>query len=516
MAPRLLRLSFLISVGCYFGIPLEANAAPGDLDASFGTDGKVATSIGSGSSNDEAFGVALQSDGKIVVAGYSFTGSNEDFSVVRYNANGTLDTSFNVTGKVTTAIGGLGDVGQGVVVQSDGKIVVAGYSWNGSNEDFAVVRYNANGSLDTSFNGTGKVTTAIGSSADRGQSVVMQSDGKIVVAGSTANSDNHFALVRYNANGTLDTTFNGTGKVSTTLISSEGAKSVALQSDGKIVVTGSVFNGTDYDFALLRYNANGTLDTSFGGTGSVVTPMGNGADGGNTVAVQSNGKILVAGEAFNGLDDDFALARYNTNGTLDTTFNGTGKVITPVGVSRDIGRSMAVQSDGKIVVAGHASVGNYADFALVRYNANGTLDTTFNGTGKVTTPISSHNDEGKGVAVQSDGKIVVAGSAIYGTPDFALARFEGVPPPTTNQSGVVNTTNFYVAPTTGQAEIYNNNGFNITATGYSGLGEQGAGVFNQTGGTHTTPVLHVGHFTGSNGTYNHSAGDVSVSGESDI
>jgi uncharacterized delta-60 repeat protein len=286
-------------------------------------------------------------------------------------APGDLDATFGTGGKVTTPIGSGLDWGQSVAVQSDGRIVVAGYSRNASgNDDFALVRYTSTGALDTSFNGTGKVTTPIGSSFDYGNSVALQSDGKIVVAG-TSNDD--IALVRYTSTGALDTSFNGTGKVTTPIGSSfDYGQSVAVQSDGRIVVAGFSYNASsNYDFALVRYTSTGALDTSFNGTGKVTTPIGSGGDFGSSVVVQSDGKIVVAGSTFNASENtDFALVRYTSTGALDTSFNGTGKVTTPIGSSSDEGYSVAVQSDGKIVVAGYSYNGSNDDFALVRYEGD--------------------------------------------------------------------------------------------------------------------------------------------------
>jgi uncharacterized delta-60 repeat protein len=216
-------------------------------------DGKVTTAIGSGI--DIAYSVAIQTDGKIVAAGFSRSGgSNDDFALVRYNTNGTLDTTFDSDGKVTTAIGSGADIAQSVAIQTDGKIVAAGYSNNGSNVDFALVRYNTDGTLDTSFDSDGKVTTDIASDNDFAYSVALQSDGKIVVAGHSDNGSNEdFALVRYNTDGTLDTSFDSDGKVTTGIGSEDDAFSVAIQSDGKIVVAGLRSNGNNRDFALVRY-----------------------------------------------------------------------------------------------------------------------------------------------------------------------------------------------------------------------------------------------------------------------
>jgi uncharacterized delta-60 repeat protein len=420
-----------------FDFPVTAMAtgtiiAGGALDTSFGGTGKVTTTIGS--SSDYGNSVAVQADGKLVVAGYSHNGSNYDFALVRYAATGALDTSFGGgTGKVTTPIGSSEDTGYSVAVQSDGKIVVAGASSNGSNADFALVRYTTTGALDTSFGGgTGKVTTPIGSSSDIGYSVAVQSDGKIVVAGYSYNGGyTDFALVRYTDTGALDTSFGGgTGKVTTPIgSSSDFGYSMAVQGDGKIVVAGYSYNGSNSDFALVRYTDTGALDTSFGGgTGKVTTPIGSSEDNGYSVAVQGDGKIVVAGYSHNGSNHNFALVRYTDTGALDTSFGGgTGKVTTPIGSSDDVGISVAVQSDGKLVVAGYSYNGSNPDFALVRYTTTGALDTSFGGgTGKVTTPIGSSHDYGQSVAVQGDGKILVAGVSYNGSNnDFALVRYDG-------------------------------------------------------------------------------------------
>ncbi|MEJ7623011.1 MAG: hypothetical protein WKF34_03380 [Pyrinomonadaceae bacterium] len=422
----------IIFAGLILALPILILAAPGDLDLSFGSGGKVVTPIGS--SNDFAQSVAMQSDGKIVAAGGSLNSANFEFAVVRYNTDGTLDTSFGGTGKVVTVVGS-SSFAYAVAIQADGKIVVAGTSYTSANEDFTVVRYNADGSLDTSFGGTGKVVTQVGGSCDFASSVAIQADGKIVVAGQSyngvgdCNAGTNFAVVRYNTNGTLDTTFNGTGKVVTPIGNGSSASSVAIQADGRIVAAGySSSFGATYDFAVVRYNADGTLDTSFNGTGKVATPIGSSGDFARSVAIQSDGKIVAAGSSCNGVGNcntgtNFAVVRYNPSGTLDTSFNGTGKVVTPIGSGNDYAASAAIQSDGKIVAAG-GSRGTDFDFAVVRYNTNGTLDTSFNGTGRVVTPIGPNGNRANSVAIQSDGKIVAAGQSNNGlNHDFALVRY---------------------------------------------------------------------------------------------
>ena len=399
------------------------------LDTSFNTTGKVTTDFNS--NDDSGNSVTVQPDGKILVAGdtykgETYNGTDYDFAIVRYNSDGTLDTSFNTTGKITTDFDTSDDGGNSITVQADGKILVAGYSYKGIDYDFAIVRYNSNGTLDTSFNITGKVTTDFGNGDDSGYSITVQADGKILVTGETYNgTDYDFAIVRYNSDGTLDTSFNITGKVTTDFGNGDdGGNSITVQADGKILVAGYSYKGIDYDFAIVRYNSNGTLDTSFNITGKVTTDFGNGDDSGYSITVQADGKILVTGETYNGTDYDFAIVRYNSDGTLDTSFNTTGKVTTDFDTNDDSGYSITVQPDGKILVAGETDNGTNTNFAIARYNSDGTLDTSFNTTGKVTTDFDNSYDKGKSITVQTDGKILVAGETDNGTNnDFAVARY---------------------------------------------------------------------------------------------
>lgn len=390
-------------------------AGPGDLDVSFGGAGKVTADFGS---NDSGSSVVVQSDGKIVVAGTSGAFPVFGTALVRYHSDGTLDTSFNGTGLVTTAPAfGKTSGGSSMAVQGDGKIVVA--------RSAVIERYLANGTLDMSFNGTGSVSVGFGRDVVfSSRTTAVQSDGKIVVVGQLFDArvsefgTSDTALVRYNADGTLDESFNRTGKVTTYFggnLDSAG-NSVALQSDGKIVVTGLISDPAlnDSSFALLRYHADGSLDTTFNGTGKVITDLGS---AGAAVAIQDDDKIIVVTKAG-------GLARYLSDGSLDTSFNGTGIVGF---ASFATGNGVAVQGDGKIVVTGDSSSGGTGfDFALLRYQVDGTLDTSFGGTGMVTTDFTG-DDRANGVALQPDGKIVVAGSS--GAGDFAVARYVVPPSP---------------------------------------------------------------------------------------
>jgi uncharacterized delta-60 repeat protein len=389
------------------------------------------------SGDDNADAVAVQLDGKLVAAGQATINGGLDFALARYNRNGTLDASFGTGGKVTTNFGSPFDGARSVAVQRDGKIVAAGGSVINSFNDFALARYNSNGTLDNSFGTGGKVITDFacatasicgnaGVSA-QAYSVAVQPDGKLVVAGE-ANIDggDDFALVRYNSNGTLDTTFGRSGKVTTDFgLLQQGfsyalAYSVAVQTDGKLVVAGQAAINGVYDFALARYNSNGTLDTTFGTGGKVTSNFASPNDGAFSVAVQPDGKIVAAG--FAGFD--FALARYNSNGTLDASFGTGGKVMTDIAGRNDAAFAAAIRRDGKIVAAGRTFINGGFHSGLARYNSNGTLDTTFGAGGKVTTNFGGYDDQVSSVAVQAEGKIVAAGGAtLNGGSDFALARY---------------------------------------------------------------------------------------------
>ena len=394
----------------------------GSLDTSFDTDGKVTTPVGSAS--DEALAAALQTDGKLVAAGFS-TAPDFDSALVRYNQNGSLDTSFDSDGKVTSQIGNFDTSVDSIAIQPDGKTVVTGTLLFGTNFDFLVARFNTDGTLDNTFDNDGRVQTSIGGGNDQSAAILVQPDAKVVVAGSTkAGSFDDFAVVRYNPDGSPDTTFDGEGRAITALTAADDQPfAAALQSDGKIIVGGraGVFF---FQFALVRYNPNGSLDTTFDADGIVTTAVGANHANITDIAVQSDGKIVVAGNSSNGANNDFTIARYNSDGSLDTTFDGDGIASTPIFSGQDLVSSLAIQLDGKYVVAGFANNGAFTDFAVARYNPDGSLDTTFDGDGIVTTPIGTGNSQTSDVAIQADGKIVVGGwSTFSGNSDFVVVRY---------------------------------------------------------------------------------------------
>ncbi|MFJ7070537.1 calcium-binding protein [Streptomyces sp. NPDC101115] len=424
------RATALVALGLVaaFALPGTALAAPGDLDPEFGPDGRVTTPV---TGYAEGHDIARQPDGRLVVVGTSEAG----FTLARYEEDGDLDPTFDGDGIATSDFGGGSHSANGVALQPDGKIVVVGTTEvvdEGGCCFFSVARYNANGSLDTGFGDAGLVRVEeFGGSAD-GADVALLPDGRIVAAGKGGGSG--FALVRLNGlDGSLDPSLGGDGAVVAGFTPSSPqdaggiARRLTLQPDGKAVSIGYV-GSTAFDIGLARYNTNGTLDSTFSGDGMVTADFG-GTEFGNAVAVQPDDKIVAAGSGGSGV----ALLRYNADGSPDAGFGTAGR--TSVAFPGDGGsaNAMALQTDGKIVVAGLADDPNSAeanDFGVARFTANGTPDTGFAGDGFAVTGFGDF-DEARGVLVQPDGKIVAAG---YGAGfAFALARYQGgggTPPPT--------------------------------------------------------------------------------------
>ena len=421
---------FLITAITFASLPV--GAAPGDLDSSFGVGGQLVTAVGSGDAG--AHDVALQSDGKLVAVGYSHNGSDNDFAVVRYNADGSLDTTFNATGKAIADFGGSSDVGSGVAVQSDGKIIAVGTASIASTWLFALARFHPDGSLDTSFGvaGTGKVTTTIGSpnSQTKAEGVKIQPDGKILVAGSAdLGFALDFVLLRYNSDGNLDNDFGAGGLVSTNIYGygnhTDTAFDLALRSDGQILLGGHSTGPLRNGYLVTVYNSDGSPDASFATGGTRFSEEMNQV---HCVAWQADGKFLIGGINGGGAGRNFILWRFSETGVADTTFGTNGSVVTPIGTAADVPYDMEVQSDGKIVVVGSSYKADtgFEDFAVVRYNEDGSLDTTFRGTGKVTTSFPGGTSVSRSMVIGPDGRILLAGQAHDGTKNqFALARYLG-------------------------------------------------------------------------------------------
>jgi uncharacterized delta-60 repeat protein len=370
------------------------------LDNSLDGDGRLTTNVANA---DEGRAVAVQADGRILVAGPAVPGANSDLALVRYNTNGTLDTTFGTAGKAFADLGSI-DVATSLALQADGKIVVAGYTGAGFNEDFALARFNTNGTLDTTFSVDGKTTTSFGNN-DRANSVLIQSDGKIVAAGSWDGGFSDFALTRYNTDGTLDSTFSGDGLVNLTFSNTsffgqaEFATSVRQQADGKLLLVGYTNSNTtlgENDFALARINTDGSLDTTFSSDAKVTTDVGGSIDVARDSVIQPDGKLIVAGS----YNDRMVLTRYNIDGSLDTSFSDDGKAFGVTGSAYGV----ALQTDGKIVIGGDQS----DSMTVSRFNADGGIDTSFGTGGTTIVPITTQ--QGRDLLVQSDGNIVMVGA----------------------------------------------------------------------------------------------------------
>jgi uncharacterized delta-60 repeat protein len=396
-------------------VTATASAIGNPLDTTFGTGGKVTTNLGT--ADDYAYDVAIQPDGKILVAG------GPNFSLIRYNADGSLDTTFGGGDGWVTEPGT--NKAFGIALQLDGKILVGG------GENFSLARFNTDGTLDTTFgNGTGKTVSGFGVTYDAYDFAVVDG-GKIVMVGT--NNGSNFITARFNADGSLDTSFGTAGRTTTDFFGSlDKAFALAVQSDGKLVVVGQARDGsTNYKWALARYTAEGALDTSFGTGGKITTDMGHNDDAAWALQILSNGQIVVAGRGGTASTGyDFGLARYNADGSLDTSFGGggTGTTLLHFGAGGDQAYALKVLSDGKLFLAGRAQhSSNAMDFGLARYHADGTIDSTFANGGKLRTDFRGSTDQGEAVAIQADGAVVVAGGSSVvngnGAMDLAVARY---------------------------------------------------------------------------------------------
>jgi len=430
-APRYFLIAAIV-IAVSFLAGHRAGAAAGDLDSRFGNGGVAFTDFSQ--TDDYAYSVAVQSDGRIVLCGQSGIYPHLHSALARYNRNGSLDSTFGTSGKVVIAFNSNSDYLFKVAIQSDGKIVAAGST---NTTAFLLARFNSDGTLDQAFGSNGSVETAFGDQTAEARAIVVQTDGKIIVAGVSGAGPyselNDFALARYNSDGSLDQSFGSGGTVKTHFSGSGNtgstATSAALQTDGKLVVGGYYKKNdrTPHQFAVARYNSDGTLDSAFGQAGKAMTRLGLGDAYSFGIAIQSNGRIVLAGYSSTTLDHDFSLVGYTANGTVDPAFGNGGFVTTDfAGATDDIAYAMTLQSDGKLVVAGRTGEYPENDFAVARYNSDGQLDETFGVAGKVVSDFSSI-DDAYGVALDPNGKIVVAGIAFPNGAnfDFTVARYLG-------------------------------------------------------------------------------------------
>jgi uncharacterized delta-60 repeat protein len=397
----------------------DVSPPPSGLDPSFGSEGKATTAAFGG----DRSAMAVQPDDKIVMVGGTFT----DFILARFDADGSPDESFDADGQVSTdMVNGEQEEALGVAIQPDGKIVVVGYTGTagpGGPSNFALARYDANGVLDASFGTAGKVTSGV---FGRAFAVAIQGDGpdlKIVVAGDDPVSED-LRLARYNANGSLDTSFGTAGQLTTDIAGgAELAGNLVLLSNGAILISGPhTIAGEvtrDQHTALARYDQNGVPDASFGVGGELVLTNARVGEG---LALQGDGKIVLVGDAGAGVNTSFALMRLEPNGDPDGGFGSAGTVSTPISGLGDAALAVALQSDGRIVVAGRSSSQTNSNFAVARYSDAGVLDTAFGNAGTLTIDFFGFTDIAESVAVQFDGKIVLGGLARDNVDGYGVAR----------------------------------------------------------------------------------------------
>ncbi|MGH3081295.1 MAG: hypothetical protein ACRDNH_09210 [Gaiellaceae bacterium] len=362
--------------------------AAGALDHSFGIGGRVLTDFGARSGSG-ARSLAVGRDGKTIVAGWAVVGPRDiGFALARYTARGKLDRSFGRNGRVLTYFGGRRSRSSAaaVAIQSDGKVVAAGFFGSGDRSRFALARYTVAGRLDRTFGRGGTVLTGFGRSAEA-RTVKIQPDRKIVVAGSVLTRTPgyqdrvKFVLARYRADGTLDRRFGTNGWIATDVGRAGYASALVVQPDGKLVATGPVYDGLRADLALVRYTGEGKLDASFGVGGVVVASLGNP----QALAIQPDRKLVTAGTRVASRYRQFGLARRLESGSLDLAFGDSGVLLTDFGITAEA-TGVVVQADGKIVAAGTVAG---QDFALARYTGSGGLDGSFGKGGKVLTDFGS-------------------------------------------------------------------------------------------------------------------------------
>lgn len=397
-------------------------AQPGSLDATFNGNGKILTSISTGT--DEAQDVAIQADGKIVVAGYSSNGTNFDYVVVRYNTDGTLDNTFGASGKLVLNISNY-DMAYAVAINTDGKIYVAGITgatsfYGGGN--FGVVRLNPNGTTDTTF-GTNGVATVTFPGTDYFTNMKLQSDGKILLCGynvvDVTGNYSDFSIARLNADGTIDFDFSNDGKNTVNFNSDDRARVMQVDAMGNIYLGGT---GSS-NICIVKLFSDGSIDTSYGTNGKVNTRYNTQSSNLNDMILLDNGSIVFTGYLYS-TEYEMLVGKLDSTGAFDTSFGTNGATVTDVdNNSEDTAYSLVIQPDDKIIISGRSYTSGSYYFAILRYTNSGLLDNTFSNDGKVLTAFGTSWCMGLASALQSDGKLVVTGSYGSFNEDFATARY---------------------------------------------------------------------------------------------
>lgn len=435
--------------------PARAAAVdPGDLDTSFGIGGTIQTSF---TRNNAAVGAwiedtAVQSDGRIVAVGTSMdieapAPRFSTFAIARYLSDGRLDPSFSGDGMVQIGFGDVSAGAHSVAVAPNGKIVVAGQTGDAdtNGEAFAVARLEADGDLDPTFSGDGKVVTDLGAFNNFARGVEVQSDGKVVVVGTNLTDDVHpeMTLLRYTSTGILDATFAGDGRQTVAVADRSYGQGLALAANGSIIAVGMDLANVPSEFLVARVTSAGNLDPTFSADGLTTVGFGGLGNHAVQVALPGDGSIIVLGEMLAAQENYFALARLSTAGTLDATFSGDGKLTTQFGGLSSSPHGVAIEEDGKILAAGTAGTGFAQTVAVARYASNGTPDITFGTLGQRTVQIDGLPSSGISLSLTANSKFVVGGYVVRnGVTAFSITSLNGgpgilvaVPPPVPPPAG---------------------------------------------------------------------------------
>lgn len=394
---------------------VSASASPGDLDTFFSNDG-IVTAFANGA---VATAVAIDHHERIVLAGYTL-GEHPDIALARFTPAGALDPTFGGDGRVVTDLGG-NDYAFDIAIQSDGGIVIVGER-NAAADRALVQRYRPNGELDDGFGGDGTVLTGFGRRFQSANALAIAPGGRIVMVGSTSNgTTSRSALARYLIDGRLDDSFGDDGRVTTDISpSAEQFTDVAITPDGRVVASGWAEFALMPAFAAARFMSDGRLDDTFAGDGIARVDVSGGADKATASALQPDGKLIIVGAAGGG----WGFARLGTHGHLDADFGDGGVLVNTFDVGYDEAGDVALQTNGRIVVTGRIRVGQKDDFGVLRLKPDGHHDLTFGAGGRVLTDLARGSDAAHGLALQSNGKVVVAGEAgVDGVRRFAVARY---------------------------------------------------------------------------------------------
>ncbi|MBU0664205.1 MAG: hypothetical protein KJ990_06625 [Proteobacteria bacterium] len=422
MAKRFAKL--FLSIFVFFSFLLHWHAVSAVmLDSSFGLGGLVKTKVGY--YEDKAHAVVIQPDGKILVAGSSSNNSNLDFALVRYNSEGGLDTSFNLSGQVVTVVGSGDDEALGIALQDDGKIVTCGYTFNGQDRDIALLRFTVNGNLDPDFGVNGMVTLSVGSGNDIATAVALQEDGAVLVSGAIEEgSRNVGVLVRFLADGSFDRSFGKAGVVLADVEGNAEITAMAIQKDGRIVMAGCREGKDLRSVLLLRFSADGLPDVSFGTDGVAETLDDNRDAIGKSLWVQEDGAILVAGSVGAEQQQDVALFRFTSEGKVDRDFGvgGGGVLSYDLGGEDDVAYSVLATAS-TVFIAGYATVEGRHEQVLLQYPL---VPDSQSGLSAVTSAPDQLEGVVYALALQADAKLIAVGSSEESnTSSFVLARYAG-------------------------------------------------------------------------------------------